>query len=175
MRAFLKTTILLASLVMSGYVALPVSAAEVAPPKVGGILPPLAVVTDVFAHATKPGQPVGAVYMTIKPLTDTKLVKAESDVSNITEIHSMGMENGVMKMKAISALPLPAGQIVKLKPGGYHIMLIELKKPLVTGETVNLKLSFEGKEKVSVIPVQAVVREIKASHMHQHQHEHAAH
>lgn len=175
MRTLLKTTLLLTSLMIGGYATLPAIAAEIAPPKVGGILPPVAVVTDIFAHATKPGQPVGAVYMTLKPLTDTKLIQAESDVSNITEIHSMAMENGVMKMKAISALPLPAGQVVKLKPGGYHIMLIDLKKPLVAGDTVNLKLSFEGKDQVIVVPVRAVVREMNTSHMHQHQHNHTAH
>ena len=71
---------------------------------------------------------------------------ASSPVAGVTEVHEMKLVDNVMKMRAIPALDLPAGQAVELKPGGYHIMLLDLKQPVAQGGTVPLTLVFEGKD-----------------------------
>lgn len=76
---------------------------------------------------------------------DISLIKATSDVSQITEIHDHVNVDGMMKMVAIPKLSIPAGQTITLKPGSLHIMLIELKKPLVAGQKINIKLEFDNK------------------------------
>jgi copper(I)-binding protein len=69
------------------------------------------------------------------------------------------MEDGVMKMRAVDALPLPAGQAVALKPGSYHVMLMGLKQPIKAGETVPLTLTIEGDDKLrSTVEVKAQAR-----------------
>ncbi len=170
MASFLKKTIVMSSLVLAGYVSTALAAEGVAP--AGQAASSTVTVTEAFAFATKPGQKVGAVYMTVKSTANNKLIKAESDVSNVTEIHTMSMENGIMKMKAIPELAFPAGQVVQLKPGGYHIMLIDLKQPLAVGNVVNLKLYIDGAEK-KVIQLSAPVREgHRHNHMEKHDHKH---
>ena len=72
----------------------------------------------------------------------TQLVGASTPVAGTTEVHEMKMEGDVMRMRAVPKLDLPAGQVVELKPGGYHIMLQELKQPLAKGATVPLTLVF---------------------------------
>ena len=75
-----------------------------------------------------------------------KLVSAQSPVAGVTEVHEMAMDGNVMKMRAVPALELPAGKAVELKPGGYHVMLMDLKQPLQDGESVPLTLVVEGKD-----------------------------
>ncbi|PPC94097.1 MAG: hypothetical protein CTY33_05495 [Methylotenera sp.] len=106
------------------------------------------VIQDAWARATHPGQKVGAVYMTLTSPQDTTLVKIESDVTESVEIHSMSMQNGVMKMRMLNKLPLTADKPYKLAPGGYHLMLFDLKKPLLVGEQLNLILHFTDKHNV---------------------------
>ncbi len=113
-----------------------------------------------WARATPGGATSGAVYMTIdnKSNAADRLTGAESDAAMTSQIHEMKVAGGVMKMREISGgLAVPANGAVALKPGGYHLMLIGLKKPLKAGETVQLTLTFEKAGKVAVsAPVKAV-------------------
>lgn len=116
-------------------------------------------ISDNWVRATAEGQEVGAAYMTITSTSDTNLVKVESSVSNSVEIHSMRMENGVMKMRMLEALALKANTPNKLAPGGFHLMLFDLKKPLMAGKQVTFTLHFKnqtGKENLVTVssPIQ---------------------
>ena len=106
-------------------------------------------ITDNWVRATAEGQDVGAAYMTITSASEKSLVKVESSVTDSVEIHSMSMENGVMKMRMLEQLDLKANTPNKLAPGGFHLMLFDLKKQLKAGETVSFTLHFKnqaGKE-----------------------------
>jgi hypothetical protein len=107
-------------------------------------------ITDAWVRQTNPGQEVGAAYMTFTSKQDLMLVSVESDVTDSIEIHNMTMENGVMKMRMMENLPLKAGKPYKLAPGGFHLMLFDLKKPLVAGEQVNFVLHFKNNMKAQV-------------------------
>jgi hypothetical protein len=91
--------------------------------------------------------------MQLKSAADTALVSASSPVAGVVEIHEMKMDGGVMKMSAVKSLAVPAGKGVELKPGGYHVMLMDLKQPLKEGETVPVTLNFEDKAGKAVIEV----------------------
>ena len=80
-------------------------------------------IKDAWVRPSHPGQDVGAAYMTLTSTQDVTLVRVESDVSNSIEIHSMTMQNGVMKMRMLDTLDLPANKAVELAPGGFHLML----------------------------------------------------
>jgi len=100
-------------------------------------------VSDAWARATVPQQKAGGAFMTLKASTRTRLVAAASPVAGVTEIHEMKMDGNVMKMSPIEALELPAGQAVELRPGGHHLMLMQLSKPLEAGTTIPVTLTFE--------------------------------
>jgi periplasmic copper chaperone A len=104
-------------------------------------------VFDVWAKTTVPGGSVSAAYMHIKSGKPLKLVKAESSIAQTVEIHDMKMNAGVMQMKAIDAVEIPANKLVDLKPGGMHIMLIKVNKPINKGDQVPLTLTFETADK----------------------------
>lgn len=104
-------------------------------------------IKDAWVRPTNPGQDVGAAYMTLSSSQDATLISVESDVTNSIEIHSMSMQNSVMKMRMLNSLPLAAGKPYKLAPGGFHLMLFDLKKPLIIGEQVNFVLHFKSKTK----------------------------
>jgi copper(I)-binding protein len=111
-------------------------------------------ITDNWVRATAEGQDVGAAYMTITSASDTSLVKVEGSASDSIEIHSMSMENGIMKMRMLEQLDLKAKTPNKLAPGGFHLMLFDLKNPLKAGETVSFSLHFKneaGKETLVTI------------------------
>lgn len=128
-------------------------------------------VTDAWARPTVPAQAVGAAYLTLTSSSDAQLLKAESPVAQTVELHTMSMNNGVMQMRAIQSLPLPAGKPVMLMPGGNHIMLIDLKQPLKVGERVPLQLTVqEGSSKPQVLKVEAEVRQPTGNAGHQHHH-----
>ena len=101
-------------------------------------------ITDAWVRPTNPGQEVGAAYMTFLSKQDMTLVSIESSVTDSVEIHNMTMENGVMKMRMLENLALKAGEPYKLAPGGFHLMLFDLKKPLTTGEQVSFTLHFKS-------------------------------
>jgi periplasmic copper chaperone A len=105
-----------------------------------------------WARAT-PGQAQnGAVYLTIVSPTTDRLTAASSPVAKKAELHTMSMEGGVMRMRPLAAMDIPAGQTVTLGPGGTHIMLLGLTRPLREGQTFPLTLSFEhaGPREVTV-------------------------
>jgi copper(I)-binding protein len=118
-------------------------------------------IMDDWVRANAPGQKVGAAYMTLLSAQDNTMVKAETDIAGSVEIHSMTMENGVMKMRMLEELPLKAGKPEKLAPGGFHLMLFDLKKPLTAGDKVNFTLSF--KDTAGNITQKQVVSPIKAA------------
>ncbi|MBU3737031.1 MAG: copper chaperone PCu(A)C [Methylobacterium sp.] len=97
-------------------------------------------IEGAWARATAPGQEVGAGYMKLTSREDLTLIKVESPAAEFVEIHKMSMHNGVMEMRMLEELKLPAGQTVKLEPGGFHLMLIDLKKPLQDGASVEFTL-----------------------------------
>lgn len=100
-------------------------------------------VIDSWARANAPGQTSGAAYMTFISAQDSTMIKAESLSASSVEIHSMSMDDGVMKMRMLNEYPISAGKPAKLAPGGFHLMFFDLKKQLITGETVDVKLTFK--------------------------------
>ncbi len=110
-------------------------------------------ITGAFSRATLPNAPVGGGYMTISNSgdTDDRLLSVSSTVSGRAELHEMQMEGDVMRMRALDdGLPIPAGETVELRPGGYHIMFTDLLAPLVAGEIAQVTLTFEQAGEVSV-------------------------
>lgn len=104
------------------------------------------VIESPFARATPPGATVGAGYVTIRNTGTTadRLVSATFAIAERVEIHEMVESNSVMMMRELAGgLDIPAGGAAELKPGGTHLMLMGLKKPLVAGDSVKLKLKFE--------------------------------
>lgn len=99
-------------------------------------------VIDAWARANAPGQSVGAAYMTFISADNSTFLRAETPIASSVEIHSMTMDNGVMKMRMLPEMPLKAGKEEKLAPGGFHLMLFDLKKPLKVGEQLDLTLTF---------------------------------
>ena len=94
---------------------------------------------------------------------------ARSPVAGVVEIHEMTMVDNVMKMRAVPGLDLPAGKAVELKPGGYHVMLMDLKAPLKAGDSVALTLVIEGKDgKKETVAVKAPVKALGAPTEHKH-------
>lgn len=97
-----------------------------------------------WARATAPRQTVGGVYVTLTSPIDDRLVSASSPVAGHAEVHEMTMDGNVMRMRELAdGLRLPAGRAVALAPGGYHIMLLDLKQPLVAGQAIPVQLRFE--------------------------------
>jgi len=116
-------------------------------------------VDDPWVRATVAPQKATGAFMQITSAKAAKVVAAASPAAAVVEIHEMKMDDGVMKMRAVDALPLPAGQAVALKPGSYHVMLMGLKAPIKAGETVPLTLTVEGEDgKRSAVEVKAVAR-----------------
>lgn len=98
-------------------------------------------VKDAWVRAAVPGQSGTGAFMNLTAKDGAKLVGVSSPVAGVAEVHEMKMDNDVMRMRAIPALDLPAGKTVALKPGGYHVMLMELKQALPQGGTVPLTLT----------------------------------
>ncbi len=116
-------------------------------------------VGDPWVRATVPQQNGTGAFMRLTSETPAALVQADSPVAKYVEIHEMAMENNVMKMRQIPRIDLPAGKPVELKPGGYHIMLIDLHGQVKEGEQVPLTLTFESADGVrSSVEVQAPVK-----------------
>jgi len=131
-------------------------------------------IDDAWVRPTNPGQDVGAAYMTLTSTQDTTLIKVESSITKSVEIHSMTMQNGVMKMRMLKNLTLKAGEPYKLAPGGFHLMLFDLKKPLAVGDTVEFSLTFKDGATEFKQQVKALVKAPDdAGHDHgSHEHHH---
>lgn len=111
------------------------------------------------AHATVPGQPVAAVYLTISSATPITLIETETNVAKDVQIHNMHVHEGVMQMREVKKPHIAAGETLVLAPGGMHMMLLGLSRQLKAGETVSLILRFEDKNgkritKAHEVPVQ---------------------
>lgn len=102
--------------------------------------------TDAWVRSSNPGQSVGAAYLTLTSPQEVTLVYIETDRAQSVEIHSMTMQNGVMKMRSMEKLVVPAGKPLKLAPGGLHLMLFELPTPFKAGEQVKFRLCFKDKQ-----------------------------
>jgi len=101
-------------------------------------------VKDAWARATVPGQKATGAFMKITAKDGAKLVSVTSPVAGVAEVHEMKMDGDVMKMRAVAGgLDLPAGKAVELKPGGYHVMLMDLKAPLQKDSTIPMTLTFK--------------------------------
>jgi copper(I)-binding protein len=102
-------------------------------------------VSDHYVRMVPPGTPTSGAFMTIKNSgnTDRKLLKVESPVAKTVELHTHINDNGMMKMRPVKEIDIKAHGQAELKPGSYHVMLIDLKQALKEGETVPLTLTFD--------------------------------
>lgn len=118
-------------------------------------------VSQAWARATPGGVRTGGAYLqiTASSAAGDRLVDARSDAAERVELHTHVHENGVMKMRRVEAIEVPAGETVMLAPGGYHLMLMNLKQPLREGDTLDLTLVFE---KAGDVEVTATVEPIGA-------------
>lgn len=96
-----------------------------------------------WARASVQGQKGTGAFMRLTAKDGARLVRAESPAAGVTEVHEMKMEGDIMRMRALPMLELPAGKAVELKPGGYHVMLQDLKAPLMKDTSVPLTLVFQ--------------------------------
>jgi copper(I)-binding protein len=128
-------------------------------------------VTDAWARATVQGQKATGAFMKITAKDNTKLVGVSSPVAGVAEIHEMKMDKDVMKMAALpNGLALPAGKAVELKPGGYHVMLMDLKAPLTKDSTVPLTLTLQDAKGVKSSVELKVLVGMQAPAMPSHDH-----
>lgn len=120
-----------------------------------------------FARATPPGARSGGVFLSIENNGDRtdRLLTVSTPVAATAELHQMVMDAGVMRMRAVAGLDVKPGDRLVLKPGGYHVMLADLKRPLQAGDTFPLTLGFE---KAGSIEVSVVVESMGAGAMHPH-------
>jgi copper(I)-binding protein len=115
--------------------------------------------TDAWVRGTVPTQQTTGAFVTLQASADTRLVSVATPAAKSAEIHESNMADGTMRMRAVDFVALPAGKRIELKPGGYHVMLIGIAKPLGAGDTVALTLTLEDASgKRSTLDVQAEVR-----------------
>jgi len=109
-------------------------------------------VRDAWARATPGKAEIGAAYLTLESPVPDRLTSLSTPVANLAQLHNSTMEGGIMKMRMLPGLDLPAGQPVKLEPGATHIMLLGLTGPLRPGQSFPLSLQFEkaGTREVTV-------------------------
>lgn len=126
-----------------------------------------------WVRATAAEQKATGAFMKLQSTAPARLVEIRSAAAGVVELHEMAMEGDMMRMRAITGLDLPAGKAVELKPGGYHIMLMDLKQPIKAGDTVAITLVIEDANKRrSTVDVKAVAQAMGAAkptagqHMH---------
>ena len=146
------TRTIAAAVVLAALLAAPVRAEDV---KAGDL-----VITQAWSRATPSGAKVAGGYLTVenKGSAADKLIGVSGDIAGKIEVHEMAMNDGVMKMRPLDkGLAIEPGKTVKLAPGGYHLMMMDLKNPLKQGDRVPVTLEFEKAGKVQVtLDVQAV-------------------
>ena len=121
-------------------------------------------VKDPWVRGTVAEQKATGAFMQLTSAQGGRLVSASSPAAGVVEIHEMKMEGNTMKMGAVAGLDLPAGKAVELKPGAYHVMLMDLKAPLAAGQAITLTLVVEGKDgKKETLLVKAPVRALGAA------------
>jgi periplasmic copper chaperone A len=130
------------------------------------------VITQAWSRATPGGAKIAGGYLTIenKGAAPDRLISGAGDVAGKVEIHEMAMNNGVMTMRPLDkGLAIEPGKTVKLAPGGYHLMLMDLKNPLKQGDKVPLVLVFEKAGKVNLsLDVQGVGAQAPGGAGHDH-------
>lgn len=139
------------TLLISSLLALSASAWAQAPAPVD--------VKDAWVRATVAQQKATGAFMHLTSKADVRVVEVRSPVAGVAQIHEMALDKDVMRMREVKGLALPAGQTVELKPGGYHVMLMDLKGQVKAGDVVPVTLVLEGKDgKRSTLEVKAAVR-----------------
>lgn len=127
--------------------------------------------SESWARTTSPGQTNSAIYLTIVSQQGADVIAVSSSIAHSASLHSMTHEGGVMKMRELDILPLPAKQEVKLSPGGTHIMLDDLKRPLGVGDSVPLILTIKfADQHIEKIGLNVPVKPLTASHEHHPDH-----
>lgn len=101
-------------------------------------------VTEQWVRATVPNQQATGAFMRLTSRKDTKLISASSDSAGVVEVHEMTMDKDIMRMRPVDGLRLPAGQSIELKAGGYHLMMMDLKKQIKMGFEVQIALVFQN-------------------------------
>lgn len=120
-------------------------------------------IDGAWVRGTVAQQKASGLFARITSAQGGRLVSASTPAAGVVEIHQMKMEGDVMRMGAVTALELPAGQAVELKPGGYHVMLMDLKAPLVAGQSVPVTFVVESRDgKRESVEVKAEVRALNA-------------
>jgi len=134
-------------------------------------------VENAWARATAPGQDVAMVDLTITSKQKATIVSLHSSASKTVELHSMEHEHGMMKMREVKTMELPAGKPVNLGEHGYHLMLIGLNAPLKAGETVPFTLgikvngqhALKVEAKATVKPLATAMPQENGHMQHRHQ------
>jgi copper(I)-binding protein len=150
----LRSIVLLSLLAVAGVPGVAPAAAQA----------PAIEVDHAWARATPAGARTAALYLTLvnKGHAADRLVAVSTPVAGKAEVHSSTTENGVMQMRPVAALEVKPGSPLVLKPGGYHVMLMELKQPLVAGQSFAVTLTFE---KAGAIDATATVEKLGAAAM----------
>lgn len=131
-------------------------------------------IKDAYVRATPPGLPNSAAFMKVQNTStqDINIVKASSTIAKFVELHTHDMKNGVMKMYQVPKITVPKNGEVTLQPGGFHVMLIGLFKPLKKGEKVTFTLELaNGETKTITAPIKSVMSGMnhkKMNHGHMH-------
>jgi periplasmic copper chaperone A len=131
-------------------------------------------VEGAWVRSAVPGQQGTGAFMKLTATEPMQLVGFSTPVAGVAQVHEMKMEGDVMRMRAVASLDLPAGRTVELKPGGYHLMLMDLKQPLVKGSTVPISLVLrdaKGESKLDLnVPVLAAPAASAAKPAEAHKH-----
>ncbi len=126
-------------------------------------------IKEAWVRGTVAQQKASGAFMQITSAQGGKLLSVSTPVAGVAEIHEMAMQGDTMRMRAVPSLELPAGKPVELKPGGFHLMLMDLKAQLKAGDTVPLTLVVEGKDgKRETLEVKAPVRALGDTSPHKH-------
>ena len=125
--------------------------------------------TEPWVRGTVAQQSATGAFVQLSSKQGGRLVAVSSPAAARVEIHEMAMQGDVMRMRAVAGLDLPAGKVVELKPGGFHLMLLDLKRPLKAGDTVPLTLVIEGAgQQRETLDIKAKVRALGTTAEHKH-------
>ena len=116
-------------------------------------------IRDAWVRATVPGQPVAGAYLTVESQSSARLLSVRSEIARAVEIHEMSSTDGIMRMRRLESVDLPAGREIRLAPGGVHLMLLDLRHPLRAGEQIELDVvTAAAGEEPKTTRVRALVR-----------------
>lgn len=129
--------------------------------------------SKAWVRPTMPGQTVAAAYMEITAQESASLIGVRSPISPKVEIHFMQMDGDIMRMRELKKLDLPKNTAVSLSPGGYHLMLTRLKKPIQAGDVLPLTLVIQTQKRRELVTINAVAQastpeEAPGAHEHHH-------